>query len=52
LAPHETAVRQLAILRVGQWFEGRADDPDVEATGERFSTDAFYGDDVMVTKQR
>jgi len=51
-ASHETAVRQLAILRVGQWFEGRADDPDVEATGERFAADGFYGDDVVVTKQR
>jgi hypothetical protein len=39
------------MLRVGQWFEGRADDPGVEEAGEAFSSDGFYGDDVVVTKR-
>jgi len=49
--PDEIPARHLAILRIGQWFEGRADDPDVEDAGEQFSSDGFYGDDVVVTKR-
>jgi hypothetical protein len=49
--PGEIAARHLAMLRVGQWFEGRADDPNVESVGAEFSSDGFYGDDVVVTKR-
>jgi len=49
--PHEIEARHLAILRIGQWFEGTADDPSVENVGEQFSSEGFYGDDVVVTKR-
>jgi hypothetical protein len=52
LLPHaECSARQLAVLRVGQWFEGRADDPGVEDDGEKLSCDGFYGSNVVVTKR-
>lgn len=51
LRSDENAAGHLALLRVGQWFEGRADDPSVEGIGETFSCDGFYGDDLIVTKQ-
>lgn len=51
LPPDDVPVRHLALLRIGQWFEGRPDDPDVQPAGASFSRDAFYGDDVVVTKR-
>ena len=47
----DDAARRLALLRVGQWFEGRADDPDVQPMGARFECGEFYGDDLLVTKR-
>jgi len=50
LQQNENGARHLALLQVGQWFEGHADDPAVERIGQKFSCDGFYGDDLVVTK--
>lgn len=51
LPPDDMPTRQLVLLRIGQWFECRPDDPNVQPVGESFSQGAFYGDDLMVTKR-
>ena len=51
LPKHDTQARQLAILRIGQWYEGHGEDPDVQPVGEKLVCDGFYGDDLFVTKR-
>ena len=50
-SPTNEAAKHLTVLRIAQWFEGRAEDPDVQPISGPFVNDGFYGDDVLVTKR-